>query len=274
MPRSVEYLSKHSPPISHTLSASPTGTLRERRQQTSRELELARATANQAGTAQTLMEERNRNSESALNAAVVARDAALAAFPEGVEVRLAGAQAALTAAVGEREQVAVELASLEGMIAAQNVRVEAAIRDARATAEEARARLGATQVERTKAITDHASQVGRIEETTKTARRLKICSQLRIGFGKRRIGMPPCPSLSELSPRPSSPGGADDMTTAMSDLATIERDIHRTHGALEQVAGAVARDRLRDATEAFEAAERSERETEADYEAWCCCLNR
>ncbi|MEY2536770.1 MAG: hypothetical protein QOG67_510, partial [Verrucomicrobiota bacterium] len=36
-----------------------------------------------------------------------------------------------------------------------------------------------------------------------------------------------------------------------SDLERIERDIQRAHGALEQVGGAAARERLRDATEAF-----------------------
>jgi len=49
------------------------------------------------------------------------------------------------------------------------------------------------------------------------------------------------------------------------DLERIERDIQRAHGALEQVGGAVARERLLDATEAFELAERQEREIEAEY---------
>jgi len=43
-----------------------------------------------------------------------------------------------------------------------------------------------------------------------------------------------------------------------SDLDAIEREIHRAHGALEQVGGAVARERLSDATDAFELAERQE----------------
>jgi DNA repair exonuclease SbcCD ATPase subunit len=43
---------------------------------------------------------------------------------------------------------------------------------------------------------------------------------------------------------------------------------------LEQVGGAVARERLRDATEAFELAERQEREIEADYEAWKLLLDQ
>jgi uncharacterized protein YhaN len=59
-----------------------------------------------------------------------------------------------------------------------------------------------------------------------------------------------------------------------SELDNTERDIQRAHGALEQVGGAVARERLRDATEAFELAERQEREIEADYEAWKLLLDQ
>jgi len=63
-------------------------------------------------------------------------------------------------------------------------------------------------------------------------------------------------------------------TTAESDLGAIQREIERRHGALEQVGGAVARERLRDAIEAFELAERQEREIEADYEAWSLLLDQ
>ena len=58
------------------------------------------------------------------------------------------------------------------------------------------------------------------------------------------------------------------------DLEHIERDIQRAPGALEQLGGAVARERLRDATEAFELAERQEREIEAEYEAWKLLLDQ
>ena len=58
------------------------------------------------------------------------------------------------------------------------------------------------------------------------------------------------------------------------ELDAIEREIQRAHGALEQVGGAVARERLRDATEAFELAERQERDIEADYEAWRLLLDQ
>src|SRR5208282_1212367 len=58
------------------------------------------------------------------------------------------------------------------------------------------------------------------------------------------------------------------------ELEANEREIQRAHGALEQVGGAVARERLRDATEAFELAERQEREIEAEYEAWRLLLEQ
>ena len=61
---------------------------------------------------------------------------------------------------------------------------------------------------------------------------------------------------------------------AKAELAAIEREVHRAHGALEQVGGGVARDRLRDALEAYELAERQEREVEADCEAWRLLLEQ
>ena len=45
----------------------------------------------------------------------------------------------------------------------RNEQVEAAVREARAAAEQAREQLDAANAERTKAIADHALQVGRLE---------------------------------------------------------------------------------------------------------------
>jgi hypothetical protein len=58
------------------------------------------------------------------------------------------------------------------------------------------------------------------------------------------------------------------------ELEGIEREILRAHGALEQVGGAVAREHLRDATEAFDLAARQEKEIEAEYEAWKLLLEQ
>jgi hypothetical protein len=255
------------------LGAEPAYTLRERRQQASRDLELARSIANKAGTTHTLAEERTRNSCSALNAAVVARDAALAAFPEGVAATLSAAQAALAAASGEQQNVVAELASLERMIAAQNARVEAAIREALAKAEKAREQLITADAERTKAITDHASQVGRLEEL----RRVRDAQDLGTAENTLRNATDrhaafPVPERIVTEAEVIAAQNAE--AAAKSDLLGIQREIERTHGALEQVGGAVARERLRDAIEAFEFAERQEREVEADYEAWLLLLEQ
>jgi hypothetical protein len=54
----------------------------------------------------------------------------------------------------------------------------------------------------------------------------------------------------------------------------IEREIQRTQGRLEQVGGAVAREHLQAAVEAFDLAVRSERELEDDYDAWKLLLEQ
>lgn len=64
------------------------------------------------------------------------------------------------------------------------------------------------------------------------------------------------------------------VASVKSELDLIDGSIHRAHGALEQVGGAVARERLSDATDAFELAERLEREIEAEYEAWKLLLEQ
>jgi DNA repair exonuclease SbcCD ATPase subunit len=69
----------------------------------------------------------------------------------------------------------------------------------------------------------------------------------------------------------SARGAAEDVK---SELETIEREMQRAQGALEHVGGAVAREQLRAATEAFELAERYEREIEAEYESWKLLLDQ
>ena len=256
-----------------TLGAEPTDTLRVRRQQASSDLEQARTAANQAGTAHTLAQERARNSGSALNAAVAARDVALAAFPQGAAAALSAAQAALAIAVGEQEKVVADLASLEGTIAARNAQVEAAVRDARAAAEEARARLDSASTERMKAIADHATQVGLLGGLgrQRDAEDLAAAEDRLRSATDRHAALPvPERVVNEAEIMQAQIA----QTTARTELEATQREIERTHGALAQVGGAVARERLRDAVEAFELAERHEREIEADYEAWLLLLEQ
>ena len=84
------------------LGTDATAELRKRRQQLSREAEAARNIAGCAANDRTLADERTRQSQSVLDAAVKARDAALTTFSEGVDAALVSARAALAADVRSR----------------------------------------------------------------------------------------------------------------------------------------------------------------------------
>jgi len=255
------------------LGTDATAGLRKRRQQLSKEAETARMIANQAVNALTVAQERTRHSKLALDMAVLAREAALATFPAGVDASLAGAQAALATATAEQETVAAEFASLERTIEARKKRIEAALSGARTNASQATIAVETAQEQLTAARTDHALQDGRLIELRKLrdAQNLAAAETWLHEATERHAALPvPDRIVSD-----------DEVIAAQStaagmklDLEGLERDIQRAHGALEQVGGAVARERLRDATEAFQLAERQEREIEAEYEAWRLLLDQ
>jgi hypothetical protein len=255
------------------LGADVIAGLRKRRQQLSKEAEAARWTANQAANDLTLADERTRHSKLALDAASAARDAALTSFPEGVDAALVAAQAALAAAIAEKESVTAEFASLERTIEEKKNRIDIALSGARTNATQATIAVEAAQEQLTTAKTKHASEHGRLIELRKRRDAENLAAaETRLHETTERHAALPVPDRNVTDAEVSAA-----RTTAVgmkSDLERIERDIQRAHGALEQVGGAVARERLRDATEAFELAERQEREIEAEYEAWRLLLDQ
>jgi hypothetical protein len=255
------------------LGADVTAGLRKRRQQLSNEAEAARAIANEAANARILADERTRHARLGLDAAIVARDAALVAFREGVDASLAAAQAALAAGAAEKEAVAAEFASLERTIEARKKRIDAALSGARAKAAQATSAVETARGQLTAARTDHALQDGRLIELRKRRDSENlVAAEARLQEATERLAALPIPERIVTNEEVSA---AQSTTAGIKlDLEGIERDIHRAHGALEQVGGAVARERLRDATEAFELAERQEREIEAEYEAWRLLLDQ
>jgi hypothetical protein len=255
------------------LGADATAGLRKRRQQLSGEAETARTVASQAANDRTLADERTRHSRLALDTAVAARDAALTAFPAGVDAALVAARAALAAGIGEKEQVTAEFASLESAIDARKKRTDEALSGARTKAAEAAMAVEAAQGQVMTAKTEHASDQGRLIEL----RRQRDGENLAAAETVLREAIESHAAL----PIPDRIVTDDEVNAARNaaagmtvELEGIEREIQRAHGALEQVGGAVARERLRDATEAFELAERQEREIEAEYEAWRLLLDQ
>ncbi|MCU1382593.1 MAG: putative GTP-binding protein [Acidobacteria bacterium] len=256
-----------------TLGPTPTDKLRKRRKQLSTDVEGARAVASQSRTNQTLADERSRTSKGALDAAVVARDAALARFPGGVTVALSDARASLAAASDEQKKLATELAALESTIAAEAVRVETAVRATRLAAEHARIAVENGQEEQKKAIAEHASELGRLEELRRQRDSQDLSgAENRLREAADHRARVPVPERTVSDVEVAAARNAE--ASARADLERIVGEIHKTHGALEQVGGSVARERLRDAVEALESAERHEREIEAEYDAWLLLLQQ
>jgi hypothetical protein len=238
--------------------------LRNRRQQLSKEAGTARGIANQAANDRTLADERVRHSRLALDAAVAARGGATAAFPDGIDAALTAARCALAATIKEKETVAAGFASLER---------EIDVSGARTDAEKAAAGVEAAQRQVTTANRDHAEEHGRLVEL----RRQRDAENMAAAEARLHGAV----ASHDALPLPDRVVSDDEVSAAQNALARIkieldgiEREILKAHGALEQVGGAVARERLRDATEAFDLATRQEREIEADYEAWKLLLDQ
>jgi hypothetical protein len=255
------------------LGADPIAGLRSQRQHLSKEAEEARRVLNQASNEQTLAEERARRTAIAFDEARAAHDAALTAFPDGVNAALVAAQAALAAANSEKENATTKLASLERTIDQRKKRTDAALSVARTNAEQAKIAADTAQEQLTTAKTNHASQHGRLIEL----RRLReaenlLAAEANLSQTIQRQAALPVPDRTVTEEEVSN--ARADAARIKLELEGIERDVQRAHGALEQVGGAVARERLRDATEAFELAECQEKETEAEYEAWKLLLEQ
>ena len=255
------------------LGADPIVGLRKRRQQLSKEAQGARTMASDATNAQTLADERARHSRSMLESAVALRDAAMPAFPEGVGAALAAANAVLADCITEKDRVSAELGSLERTIEERKQRIDARLGSARDNVAKAKAAVDKGQGELTAAMTEHASHDGRLIELRRLrdAENLGQAETRLLEMTERHASLPVPERLvtnEEVAAAQKTAAGIRE------ELGGIEREIHRAHGALEQVGGAVARERLHDANEAFELAERQEREIEAEYEAWKLLLDQ
>ncbi len=255
------------------LGTDPVATLRARKQQALRDADTARAAVQTAATHQTLAEERVRTSGEKLETAVEARAAALLEFPDGVAAGVAAANEGLRAASEELDRVTAELASLQARMADRKGELDSALAEARATVEEARQAVETAQEARDRAIDDHAKEQGRLVERRgqREAEDLPAAERARDEALARH----------DVFPAPERPVTAEEVIAATEALKGARRDldhlteeIHTTQGRLQQVGGAVARDRLLDATEAFELAAQRDRELEMDYEAWKLLLEQ
>ena len=123
------------------------------------------------------------------------------------------------------------------------------------------------------AITSRASQVGRLTELIKLrdAQDLGAAETNLREATERHVALP----VPERTVTQGELDAARSTEAALTlELEHVNREIQRAHGALEQVGGAVARERLRDATEAFELAERQEKKARRNTRRGGCCSIR
>jgi DNA repair exonuclease SbcCD ATPase subunit len=248
------------------LGADAAAGLRKRRAQLSKELDIARDIAGKASTDLTLAGERARNAQTLF-------DAAGRAFPEGVETALASARKALADAIAEKESIAVGISRLESNAAARKKRVETALAAARNNAEKARVATAEAQQRLTAAIGNRALQDGQLIQLRKMrdAEDPGAAGNKLQAAAERHAALPVPERIVTAEEVAST---RDAAVGIKAELEAIEREIHRAQGALEHVGGAVSREQLREATEAFELAERCEREVEAEYESWKLLLEQ
>ena len=177
------------------------------------------------------------------------------------------------AANSEKEKSTAELASLERTIERRKKRIDEALNVSRTNAEQAKIRADTAQGQLTNAKTNHASQQGRLIELRRQRDAENLAAaEASLTQAIERHAALPVPDRMVTDEEVST--AQRNAASIKSELQSIEREIQRAHGALEQVGGAVARERLRDATEAFELAERQEQEVEAEYEAWKLLLEQ
>lgn len=138
---------------------------------------------------------------------------------------------------------------------------------ARAAVIRAEQRVTDAETVRTTAIKEHATEGGRLD----ALRKQREAEDLPRAEARLLQASELCRAL----PVPAERATEADLLAARhaadaarTDLDAVSGQMLKAQGRLEQVGGAVARERLRDATEACDAAEWTEREIEADYEAW------
>jgi hypothetical protein len=255
------------------LGADPVQTLRAQRGELSKSVESARARATESATVHTLAEDRAANLRTLWEAATSKRDEVLAVFHDGVEAALLAYEQNLSQANSEKQNAVADLEALDQTIASRKRIIHEAASSARSQLEIANGSVETAQQNLTTAITNHAAHTGRLAELRKRRDAEDLsAAELRLQGAKSHYAGLPIPERNATQNEVDTERNRE--RAAQSDYEANEAEIHRARGRLEQVGGAVARERLRDASEAFELAELQEREIEADYEAWKLLLEQ
>src|SRR5207237_5927599 len=97
----------------------------------------------------------------------------------------------------------------------------------------------------TRAVAAHSVQVGRLEELRRARAQENLAAvEEAVKTAQTRRTALPVPERHVTADEIAA--AKEALERVRGELAHVEREIHRAHGALEQVGGGVARERLRD----------------------------
>jgi hypothetical protein len=247
------------------LGADATANLKKKRVAATRQLDKALEEANHTHNAVALARERTSQRSAELEATRAQLALALAAFPDGLAPARELALAEQARALSARQEVSVALAALKSareghqkQLDERRAAAETAVRRERARCEAARDAQG-------KVTGDHQFALREVERISDLVAREDLASaKEKLRAAQAHLAALPNPARSAATPK--SPEQL--VSECQAKLSKIEADIQLTRGRLMQVGGAVAKERLREAIDAFEVAERREKEVEAEYDAW------
>jgi DNA repair exonuclease SbcCD ATPase subunit len=242
-------------------------------QQLSAVLEEARQKADQSRKDRAVAEERARHLEQALGSANASRDLALRPFPQGVDATLTAASAECDAHAKETRSLSATLASLQDKIAMRDKRLRTAEQAAQTELHQAATAIEAAQKKRESVIAERASEEGRLKELRNLRDATNLASaEDRLRQAKEQYELLPVPS--RIVGKEEVIAVQSEVTALQSELGSLNDEFNQAKGALEHIGGAVARERLSEAIEVLELAERREKEIEADSEAWKLLLEQ
>lgn len=255
------------------LGSDPASALRSRRLKLSVDLDAAQQATSSASTAHALAKERAEQAKAANDGSIKVRDAALLRFPKGLAGALVAANAAHEWAVNEVDRIGSELAALERSAEERRIRIDAALKAARDEAAEANRTMDEAQAALTTALEAHSEARGHIA-ALQAQRGAEDLEAAQANLRQRNDYFASLPVPEKVVSEGELLAARAAVDALQQEVENVERDIQRAHGALEQVGGSVARERLRDAVEAYDLAVRSDRETELEYDAWLLLLEQ
>jgi hypothetical protein len=256
-----------------TLEPGPAAKLARNQQELSAQAQEARSKTTRADQDLAIGKERTRLLRASLDSANSSRDLALEPFPQGIDAALHAANAQRDTLRGQLDGITTTLASLEKQLAERSQQHETAQREAQREVGQAAATLDSAQKQRESAIARRALEEGGLKELTKQRDVADLGSaEDKLRRAKDQYERLPVPG--RVVTEEEVKAAKSEVVRLQLEIDSLDKEIHRAQGALEQVGGAVARERLSEAEETLLQATRREQEIETDSEAWKLLLEQ